>query len=95
MVAVPPVHFPTRFVDIAMAIFGRQSLATQGTFTASGTDGLTLAFQTLAAGDSIGPSCDVIVPDFICQNVINAVQAANMSPIYCPINKCFLVKLVV
>ncbi len=86
MVAVPPVHFPTRFVDIAMAIFGRQSLATQGTFTASGTDGLTLAFQTLAAGDSIGPSCDVIVPDFICQNVINAVQAANMSPIYCPIN---------
>ncbi len=82
---VAPVRFPLALGDCLKAVAGRQICTSPGLWAASGEAALEIAFEGIRdLGD--GAPAQVVVPDFICPSVPNAVRAAGFEPRLCALD---------
>ncbi len=76
---LPPVRYPLRIQQICHALISKGQSQYSHSFT-SATDALFTALEALSSRDG-GTRREVIVPDFICPNVISAVTSTGLQPV--------------
>jgi len=82
MKAYSPVRFPVRLADIFRAVVARKPPSPGREFFSSGRMALAVALRCLA-DDQDPARREVIIPDFICTSVSQAVVAAGFTPVFC------------
>ena len=84
MKAYAPVCFPVQLADIFQALGTTKQPRPTSVFFTSGRMALAVALRCLS--DHHGNACrEIIIPDFICSSVPQAVRAAGLTPVFCPI----------
>ena len=82
MKAYSPVRFPARLADILRSSVTGKPRSPGRVFFSSGRMALAVALRCVA--DDHDPARrEVIIPDFICMSVAQAVVAAGLSPVFC------------